>query len=292
MVVAVVVFLSLVSTSFLTQRNVTGVLGQASTLLLASLGCFVVLMGSIDVSVGAITLLMAAVAVKLLNAWDIGPSTLVAAMPFGAMLGGINGAIFVLGRSPSLAVTLGMLSIFTGLAWQILEGRGLRFTSSLFKELGIDHCVPNVPNICLFAIAAWLIMTFALWSLHVHRRRRRGGGDHRRPAGVRPYKIYGFALSGMMTELAGALAVAREGAAGPTLGKDLLLNTLAVIVVGGTSLSGGIGGVHRTLIRLLITALLRVSHQAGPRQAFGQQVTRTFGQWRTEALAAAQHRRR
>ena len=73
---------------------------------------------------------------------------------------------------------------------------------------------------------------------------------------VRRYKIYAFMLSGMMAGLAGALAVARLGTAGPTLGQDLLLNTLAAIVVGGTSLSGGVGGVHRTLIGVLIIALL------------------------------------
>lgn len=61
---------------------------------------------------------------------------------------------------------------------------------------------------------------------------------------------------GAIAGLAGALAVARLGAAGPTLGSELLLNSLAAIVVGGTSLSGGIGGVHRTLLGVLIIALL------------------------------------
>jgi len=70
------------------------------------------------------------------------------------------------------------------------------------------------------------------------------------------YKVYAFALCGCTAGLAGALAVARLGAAGPTLGTDLLLNTLAAIVVGGTSLSGGIGGVHRTMIGVMIIALL------------------------------------
>jgi ribose transport system permease protein len=59
-----------------------------------------------------------------------------------------------------------------------------------------------------------------------------------------------------MAGLAGTLSVARLGAAGPTLGTDLLLNTLAAIVVGGTSLSGGIGGVQRTILGVLIITLL------------------------------------
>ena len=56
------------------------------------------------------------------------------------------------------------------------------------------------------------------------------------------YKIYAFIFSGALAGLAGALAAARLNAAGPTLGSDLLLNTLGAIVIGGTSLSGGVGG--------------------------------------------------
>jgi ribose/xylose/arabinose/galactoside ABC-type transport system permease subunit len=73
---------------------------------------------------------------------------------------------------------------------------------------------------------------------------------------VRRYKIYAFILSGAMAGLGGALALARLGSAGPTLGSELLLNSLAAIVVGGTSLSGGVGGVQRTLIGVLIITLL------------------------------------
>ena len=66
---------------------------------------------------------------------------------------------------------------------------------------------------------------------------------------VRRYKVYAFILSGLIAGFGGVLAVARLGAAGPTLGQDLLLNSLAAIVVGGTSLSGGVGGPDRTLAR-------------------------------------------
>ena len=115
-------------------------------------------------------------------------------------------------------------------------------------------------DICLFAIGVWLIMTFVGFCTSFGRYMYIIGGGEAvaTTAGLsaRRHKIYGFALSGMMAGLAGAPAVARQGAAGPTLGKDLLLNTLAAIVVGGTSLSGGIGGVHRTLIGVLIIALL------------------------------------
>ena len=260
-VLALVAFFSLASDAFLTLRNATGILGQASTLLLACLGAsFVVLMGSIDLSVGAMVLLVGAVTVTALNLADIGVAAVLVAMLFGTGLGLVNGAIFAFGRIPSFVVTLGTLSIFTGAAWELLQGRALRYSSPSFEDLAIGQFVPHVPNIALFAFSAWLLMTLVGFKTRFGRYMYIIGGGEAvaRTAGlpVRRYKIYAFALSGTMAGLAGALAVARLGAAGPTLGQELLLNTLAAIVVGGTSLAGGIGGVHRTLIGVLIIALL------------------------------------
>jgi ribose transport system permease protein len=260
-VVLLVLAFSIASDAFLSLRNFTGLTGQVSTLLLACLGAsFVILMGGIDLSVGACLLLVGAVTVKLLNAFDLGVAALLPAVLLGAILGALNGAIHVYGVIPSFVVTLGSLSIFTGLAWEILQGRALRFDSIAFESLAIGQFVPHLPNIFLFAIGVWAVMVFVNFKTRFGRYIFIIGGGEAvaRTAGipVLRYKIYAFALSGATAGLAGALAVARLGAAGPTLGSELLLNTLAAIVVGGTSLSGGVGGVHRTLIGVLIIALL------------------------------------
>jgi ribose transport system permease protein len=260
-VVALLVFFALATPSFMTLRNASGILGQASTLLLACLGAsFVVLMGSIDLSVGAMVLLTGALAVKALNAAGLGVLALPLAVAFGTALGLANGAIFAFGRIPSFVVTLGALSFFTGAGWQLLQGRALRFDSQPFENLAIGQWVPNVPNIALFALVAWALLALVGFRTRFGRYMYIIGGGEAvaRTAGmpVRRYQIYAFALSGATAGLAGALATARLGAAGPTLGQDLLLNSLAAIVVGGTSLSGGVGGVHRTLIGVLIIALL------------------------------------
>jgi ribose transport system permease protein len=260
-VVALIAFFAIATPSFLTLRNASGILGQASTLLLACLGSsFVVLMGSIDLSVGAMVLFTGAVTVTALNAGGIGVLALPLAVLFGIALGFANGAIFAFGRIPSFVVTLGTLSFFTGAGWQLLEGRALRFDSSAFENLAIGQLVPYVPNIALFALISWGAMALVGFRTRFGRYMYIIGGGEAvaRNAGmpVRRYQIYAFALSGAMAGLAGALATARLGAAGPTLGQDLLLNSLAAIVVGGTSLSGGVGGAHRTLIGVLIIALL------------------------------------
>jgi ribose transport system permease protein len=260
-VIVLAAFFSFVTPSFATVRNATGILGQASTLLLACLGAtFVVLMGSIDLSVGAMALLVGALTVKALNIGGVGVMALPSAVISGAGLGLMNGLIFGFGRVPSFVVTLGTMSFFTGAGWQLLQGRALRFDSEAFENLAIGQLVPHVPNIALFALTAWATMALVGFRTRFGRFMYIIGGGEAvaRTAGmpVRRYQIYGFALSGAMAGLAGALAVARLGAAGPTLGQDLLLNSLAAIVVGGTSLSGGVGGVHRTLIGVLIIALL------------------------------------
>jgi ribose transport system permease protein len=260
-VVALGAFFAAAAPAFLTLRNATGILGQASTLLLACLGAsFVVLMGSIDLSVGAMVLLTGAVTVSALNFGGMGVLALPLAIVFGAGLGLVNGLIFTFGRMPSFVVTLGTLSFFTGAGWQLLEGRALRFDSDAFENLAIGQLVAHVPNIALFALVAWAAMALVGFRTRFGRYMYIIGGGEAvaRTAGmpVRRYQIYAFVLSGAMAGLAGALATARLGAAGPTLGEDLLLNSLAAIVVGGTSLSGGVGGVHRTLIGVLIIALL------------------------------------
>lgn len=260
-VVGLVVFFSFAADAFFTLRNMTGILGQASTLLLACLGAsFVILMGSIDLSVGAIVLLVGAVTVKALNQFDGGVSAVFIALFAGGLLGLVNGAIYAYGRIPSFVVTLGTLSIFTGAAWELLQGRALRFSSAPFENLAIGQYIPLIPNIALFALGAWAIASLVGQVTRFGRYMYIIGGGEPVAGTVgiplTRYKIYAFVISGMMAGLAGALAVARLGAAGPTLGQDLLLNTLAAIVVGGTSLSGGIGGVHRTLIGVAIIALL------------------------------------
>jgi ribose/xylose/arabinose/galactoside ABC-type transport system permease subunit len=260
-VLVLIVFFSFGSEAFFTLRNLTAISGQASTLLLACLGAtFVILMGSIDLSVGAMVLFVGAVTVKAINAFDLGIGALFVGLLTGMLLGSVNGLIFAFGRIPSFVVTLGTLSVFTGAAWEILQGRALRYDSLIFENMAIGQLIPRFPNIALIAILAWAVMVGLCFATRFGRYMYIIGGGEAvaTTAGipVRRYKIYAFMLSGMMAGLAGALAVARLGTAGPTLGQDLLLNTLAAIVVGGTSLSGGVGGVHRTLIGVLIIALL------------------------------------
>jgi ribose/xylose/arabinose/galactoside ABC-type transport system permease subunit len=260
-VLGLAVFFALTSPAFVSLRNFTAIAGQASTLLIACLGAtFVIVMGSIDLSVGAIVLLTGAVSVLLLNALSIGAGAVLVGFLLGGVLGLVNGLVFAFGRIPSFVVTLGTLSIFSGIGLRLLDGRAIAYDSPTFEALAIGQLVPRLPNIALIAVILWAVLVF------VGQRTRFGrtvftigAGEHvARIAGVpvRRYKIYAFVVSGALAGVAGALAAARLSAAGPTLGGDLLLNSLGAIVIGGTSLAGGSGGIQRTLIGVLIIALL------------------------------------
>jgi ribose/xylose/arabinose/galactoside ABC-type transport system permease subunit len=260
-VVALAIFFSCTSGTFATVRNLTIISAQASTLLIVCIGAtFVVLMGSIDLSVGAVVLLVGAVCVKVENGTGIGVAIIVVGVLLGAFLGLVNGIIYAYGMVPSFVVTLGSLSIFSGLALQILQGRAITFNSAALDAIAIGEWLPPLQNIALCAIAVWsagvLIAQHTRFGRYMY---LIGGGEtvaQNSGIPVRRYKVYAFTLSGLIAGFGGVLAVARLGAAGPTLGQDLLLNSLAAIVVGGTSLSGGVGGPDRTLLGVLIITIL------------------------------------
>lgn len=260
-VLVLVIAFSASSDAFLSFRNLTAVASQASILLLASTGAtFVILMGSIDLSVGAIVLLVGAVVVTSINGLGLGLSAIAVGTMLGTLLGSVNGLVFALGLIPSFVVTLGSLSVFTGIALELLEGRALQYNAPAFDALAIGQLVPHFPNAALTAVILWVIMVSVCFKTRLGRYMYVIGGGEAvaRTSGVPVvrYKIYAFMLSGALAGVAGTLAVARVGAAGPTLGTDLLLNSLAAVVVGGTSLSGGVGGVHRTLLGVLIITIL------------------------------------
>jgi len=260
-IILLIIAFSATSDAFLSLRNLTAVASQASILLLASTGAtFVILMGSIDLSVGAIVLLVGAVVVIIINKLDLGLSALAVGTMLGTLLGAANGTVFAIVRIPSFVVTLGGLSVFSGVALNLLSGRALQYNSAAFDELAIGQLVPHFPNVALTAIIVWAAMVLVCFQTRFGRYMYVIGGGEAvaKTSGVPVirYKIYAFMVSGALAGIAGTLAVARVGAAGPTLGTDLLLNSLAAIVVGGTSLSGGVGGVHRTLLGVLIITIL------------------------------------
>jgi ribose transport system permease protein len=259
---ALVVFFSVRAEAFLSAANLTLISGQAGILLLASLGAtLVIIAGSVDLSVGSIALLTGAVVALLINAGVSNPVLAVLiATAVGAAIGLVNGVVFAYGRVPSFIATLGTLSLFAGIGLTILQGSTINFTDEGIRGLAIGQFIPNIQNAALIAIVAFLVVWFFA------RRTRFGlyvyavGGNERvvELAGVstRRVKVLILIISGITAGLAGLLLTAQLGAAGPTTGSTILLDSVAAIVIGGTALSGGVGGVGRTVLGVLILTVL------------------------------------
>ncbi|MCX2710878.1 ABC transporter permease [Mycolicibacterium sp. J2] len=259
---ALVVFFSVRAEAFLTAANLTLISGQAGILLLASLGAtLVIVAGSVDLSVGSIALLTGAVVASLINDGLGNPIlVLLIAVVVGAAIGLLNGVVFAYGRVPSFIATLGTLSLFAGIGLTILQGSTVNFTNQGIRDLAIGQFIPNIQNAALVALLAlavvWFFARRTRFGLYVYA----VGGNEKvvELAGVktRRVKVVILVVSGITAGLAGLLLTAQLGAAGPTLGSQILLDSVAAIVIGGTALSGGVGGVGRTVLGVLILTVL------------------------------------
>jgi ribose transport system permease protein len=259
-IVALVVYFTAVNPLFFSASNALNIGRQSSVLLLVSLAeTIVILIGSIDLSVGALVTLtgiLTALTVDSLGAFGGG----LVGVAAGAIVGFANGLMVTILRVPSFLVTLGVLSILTGLTNQISQGQSILFANTLLSSLVNNAPVLGVPNVIWFALGATAILTVVAFKTKLGRYLYALGGGEvvAAHAGVPVtlYKILAFVLSGAICGFSGVMLTGQVGAGTPTAGSGLLLNSIAAVVMGGTALSGGIGGPHRTLLGVLVIAIL------------------------------------
>jgi ribose transport system permease protein len=260
--VAMIVWFSVGTDAFLSTQNITFMTGQAGILLLAALGAtLVIVMGSVDLAVGSTALLTGAILAQTLGSSNTHAALVVLlAIGVGTAAGLVNGVVFAYGRVPSFITTLGTLSVFLGVGLITLDGASVPFNAPNIAELATGQLVPHVQNAALIALLAlaivWFVSRCTRFGLYLY---ALGGSETVvRLAGVRVnrVKVLAMVLSAVTAALAGLLLSAQLGVAGPSLGNTLLLDSIAAIVIGGTALSGGVGGVERTVLGVLILTVL------------------------------------
>jgi ribose transport system permease protein len=256
------IYFSARSESFLSTQNLTIMTGEAGILLLTALGAtMVIIMGSVDLSVGSAALISGAVVAKVLNSGAIGVVwVILLALAVGVAVGLVNGLVFAYGRVPSFITTLGTLSLFSGIGLTFMAGSSISFTAPSVQKLATGQLITHVQNAALIA----LVVFAAVW--FISRRTRLGlylyalGGNETvvQLSGIRVnrIKVIAMVLSAVTAALGGLLMAAELNSAGPSLGSTTLLDSIAAIVIGGTALSGGRGGVERTLLGVLILTVL------------------------------------
>lgn len=256
--IALIIIFGSMSSRFLTFGNFAIVLQQTVVLLVAALGMtFVIVAGSIDLSVGSIVAIAALVSASLsgvIGIWAIFPAALI-----GMLAGFVNGIIFARGKVPSFMVTLGTLVAYRGIVLYFMRGAPVSITNLDFIRTYSGRTF-NIPNAAIITLVV-VIVAYILFNFTVFGREVRAVGGGERVAiltGIRVdrVKIFIFTISGLLCGLAGLLQSARVYAATAQLGTGLELDVIAAVVVGGTPLTGGVGGIFSTVLGAFIITIL------------------------------------
>ena len=289
--VVMVVALSLLSDKFLTVPNGRNILLQISVNLCLSIGMtLIILTGGIDLSVGAILGLAGAVAAGLLkNGLALNwLGVQLQFTPFGAVIAGVlvglglgwfNGFAITRFRLPPFVATLGMLSIARGLTMLWTGGFPVTDLGTKFGFIGAGFWlgVPMAVWICIALVAVFYIV-----SLHTTLGRYiyAVGGSERASwfAGLRVdnIKVWVYTLGGGLAAVAGLIVTARLDAADPKAGLGYELDSIAAVVIGGTSLSGGRGSILGTVLGCLLIGVLNNGLFLLNVSPFWQQVIKGF----------------
>ncbi|MEO8667687.1 MAG: ABC transporter permease [Bauldia sp.] len=259
-IVVLIAYFSIVNPLFLSSSNALNIGRQSSVLLTVALAeTMVILIGSIDLSIGAIVTLTGILAAATVDQFGVTGATMVGVL-VGALVGLVNGSLVTQLKVPSFLVTLGMLSVLSGIANQISQGQSIMFENMALLDVVNGSVLFGIPNVIWIALIATAVLTFIAFRTRLGRYLYALGGGEivAAHAGVPVtfYKILAFVLCGAICGLAGVMLTGQVGAGTPTAGSGLLLNGIAAVVMGGTALSGGIGGPHRTFLGVLVIAIL------------------------------------
>lgn len=258
---ALVAVFGLTAPNFLTATNLRAVLSASAILVILSVGqSFVIATAGIDLSTAA-TATLSAVVLGLAYAQDLGTVPIcLAAVAVGAATGFVNGAVITLGRIPDFVVTLGSLSAVTGLGLVLSEGQPtlvsdaalLRFSSGSVGPIGYPVIVAG-----LVALVAHVALFHTRFGVHLL---ATGGQlESARSMGIATDRVRraAYTISGFCAGLAAILLVARIGSAEPNVNTNLLLSSVAAVVLGGVSLFGGRGSVLGPVLgAVLLTTLV------------------------------------
>ena len=276
-VIAVVAIFQVINPSFLKYRGIITLVYSMSYFLIAACGLtFVIMTGSFDFSVPNMLKLSALICVLYIE--KIGllviPLALIVCMGFGF----INGLLLAKFKVPSFLATLGVSIVVDGIAWYLSKGHLRIMQDETFRSLATTF-IAGFPSILYWGMGVWILSTFLALATAFGRRTYAVGGNLEGAGlsgiNVAWHRIKVFMLSGFLAGLSGVLYMSQMGGGSVRIGADMAIPLFASVVAGGTALTGGVGGPHKTLLGVIIITWI----QAGMAMlAIGQDVQMiTFG---------------
>jgi len=255
---------SLAAPGFATVENLWTIADRSAIPLILAVGTtFIILQGSIDLSIEGVmaagSLTFALCVLNSRTGLDLGIFGLMLATFAGAGFGLLSGLVITFLRVPSFMVTLGVWSTGTGIAMLLSGNQPPLIKDPMLRTLGLERSLA-VPNLFLVALTVVLLgyvlqsyTRFGRCSMVIG-----GGEDVARLLGlpVDRYKVLAFVFAGLLCGLAGALESARIGLGHVDVGAGQMFATITAVVIGGTSLGGGRGGVVQSAVGALTLAVL------------------------------------
>ncbi|QBS37361.1 ribose ABC transporter permease [Thermaerobacter sp. FW80] len=258
---------------FLEGANLVNVARQVSIQAIIGAGMTVVILtGGIDLSVGSVLAFSGAIAARLAADGLPVSVVLVGALAVGVTCGVLNGILVAYGRIAPFIATLGSMTAVRGLTLAFTGGRPITGLGEGFRALGSEWA-PILIMICVYAV---------VWAFLGHTRAGRyiyAVGSNEEAAwvsgiAVRKIRLLAYSLSGLTAALGGVVLAARLNSAQPTAGTGFELDAIAAVVLGGTGLSGGAGGVGGTLVGALIIGVVNNGLNLINVSSFYQQVVK------------------
>lgn len=274
---ALVVFVGLLDPTFLRPQSLLGLAADVAALFIMALGVtFVIYIGSIDLSLQSIASMTTVVVTALLPTLGFGAA--VVALLMGATAGLLSGVISIRARIPTFITTLAVGGVAYSIA-QFVSGEKSLAMNAEQREAIFGWMIGTTAGIPHEIFVAGTLLLLALF---IERRTVAGRVFKAIGAGelaviasgirVERYKVLAFVLSGTLAAAAGLLLAARLSGGTPTAANQFLLPAIVAVLVGGTPLTGGVGGVLNTLIGALIVAVIRTSMVYLEIPAAGQQI--------------------
>ena len=253
-------FLSLSTDSFMNVSNLTNVARQVSINGILAVGVtFVLLTAGVDLSLGSVVALSGVACATFAHPGDHSVFVPIAVgLLTGAACGLVNGALVTLGGVAPFIVTLGMMTIARGLALIFSGGRPVADMSNELTALAGDFVGIPIPVLCFagVALAAWFFLRNFRLGRYIY---AVGGNENAaRAAGISitRVKLFAYGLCGLLTGLAGVVLAARITTGQPNAGQAYELDAIAAVVIGGTSLAGGVGTITGTLLGVLLIGVI------------------------------------
>jgi len=253
-------FLSLSDDIFMSVANLTNVARQVSINGILAVGVtFVLLTGGVDLSLGSVVALSGVACATFAHPGDHSVFVPIAVgLLTGAACGLVNGTLVTLGGVAPFIVTLGMMTIARGLALIFSGGRPVADMSNELTALAGDFFGIPIPMLCFagVAAAAWFFLSNFRLGRHIY---AVGGNENAaRAAGVpvEQVKLFAYGLCGLLAGLAGVVLAARITTGQPNAGQAYELDAIAAVVIGGTSLAGGVGTITGTLLGVLLIGVI------------------------------------